>query len=78
MDFPIADAPDRNVLINHRHTGSDRTKMAAMTSFTFEKTRAAPAPAFNTSAYSWLAEAGTSLASGPPRRRRVGLRKLGQ
>ncbi len=52
--------------------------MAAMTSFTFEKTGVVPAPASNTAAYSWVAEAGTSLASGSPPRRGVGLRKPGQ
>ncbi len=31
----IADAPDRNVLINHRHSGSDRITIAAITPFTF-------------------------------------------
>lgn len=34
--MPIANAPDRNVLINHRHSGSDRITVAAITSFTFD------------------------------------------
>ena len=34
--MPIASAPDRNVLINHRHSGSDRITIAAVTPFTFD------------------------------------------
>jgi hypothetical protein len=34
--MPIAAAPDRNVLINHRHAGSDRITIAAITPFTFD------------------------------------------
>ena len=34
--MPIAAAPDRNVLINHRHAGSDRITIATITAFTFD------------------------------------------
>jgi RES domain-containing protein len=34
--MPIASAPDRNVLINHRHSGSARITVTAVTSFTFD------------------------------------------
>lgn len=34
--MPIAAAPDRNVLINHRHAGSDRITITAITPFTFD------------------------------------------
>jgi len=33
---PIAAAPDRNVLINHRHAESRRITIAAITPFTFD------------------------------------------
>jgi RES domain-containing protein len=33
---PIASAPDRNVLINHRHSGSIRITITAVTPFTFD------------------------------------------
>jgi len=34
--MPIAAAPDRNVLINHRHADSGRITIAAITPFTFD------------------------------------------
>ena len=34
--MPIASAPDRNVLINHRHSGSSRIMITAVTPFTFD------------------------------------------
>jgi len=34
--IPIADAADRNVLINHRHAGSERITITAVTPFTFD------------------------------------------
>ena len=34
--IPIAGAPDRNVLINHRHAGSNRITIIALTPFTFD------------------------------------------
>ena len=34
--MPIASAPDRNVLINHRHSGSNRIAITAVTPFTFD------------------------------------------
>ena len=34
--MPIAGAPDRNVLINHRHSGSARITITAVTPFTFD------------------------------------------
>ena len=34
--MPIASAPDRNVLINHRHSGSARITITAVTPFTFD------------------------------------------
>jgi RES domain-containing protein len=34
--MPIASAPDRNVLINHRYSGSDRITITAVTPFTFD------------------------------------------
>jgi RES domain-containing protein len=34
--MPIAAAPDRNVLINHRHPSSDRITITAVTPFTFD------------------------------------------
>jgi RES domain-containing protein len=34
--MPIAAAPDRNVLINHRHAHSGRITIAAITPFTFD------------------------------------------
>ena len=34
--MPIASAPDRNVLINHRHSGSTRITITAITPFTFD------------------------------------------
>jgi RES domain-containing protein len=34
--MPIASAPDRNVLINHRHSGSARIMITAITPFTFD------------------------------------------
>jgi RES domain-containing protein len=34
--MPIASAPDRNVLINHRHSSSAQITIAAVTPFTFD------------------------------------------
>ena len=34
--IPIASAPDRNVLINHRHSGSNRITILAVMPFTFD------------------------------------------
>ena len=34
--MPIASAPDRNALINHRHSGSARITITAVTPFTFD------------------------------------------
>jgi len=34
--MPIASAPDRNVLINHRHSSSARITITAVTPFTFD------------------------------------------
>jgi RES domain-containing protein len=34
--MPIADAPDRNVLINHRHSGSDQITITTVTPFIFD------------------------------------------
>jgi RES domain-containing protein len=34
--IPIASAPDRNVLINHRHSGNARITITAVTPFTFD------------------------------------------
>ena len=34
--IPIATAPDRNVLINHRHSGNARITITAVTPFTFD------------------------------------------
>jgi RES domain-containing protein len=34
--IPIAHAPDRNVLINHRHSGSDGITITAITPFIFD------------------------------------------
>jgi hypothetical protein len=34
--MPIASAPDRNVLINHRYSGSDRITITAVMPFTFD------------------------------------------
>ena len=34
--MPIASAPDRNVLINHRHSDSSRITITAVTPFTFD------------------------------------------
>jgi RES domain-containing protein len=34
--MPIASAPERNVLINHRHPGSARITITAVTPFTFD------------------------------------------
>lgn len=34
--MPIASAPDRNVLINHRHSGNSRITITAVTPFTFD------------------------------------------
>jgi RES domain-containing protein len=34
--MPLASAPDRNVLINHRHSGSARITITVVTPFTFD------------------------------------------